>query len=189
MTIWDELGAPFDDVRSYSVRGATLQYVNAAQVEARLDEVVGPDNWSAEYKVLSWTPLAVECRLTINEMTKSNVGEADEEDEAVKAAYSDAFKRAARAFGIARYLNLGGRPDRAPTRQPQRQEPRQKPQDSTPAKGGITTPQAFWAKARGEYNLTRERVLEILNVDHDAIANATPAELTDYASLLIAEAN
>ena len=96
-------------------RALAVAYVDARAVMARLDAVVGPGNWSDEYRVIrddTYTvrdasgnerrvrEVEVECRLTVMDVTKSDVGSGED----AKSAYSDAFKRAAVKFGIARYL-------------------------------------------------------------------------------------
>jgi hypothetical protein len=81
----------------------------------RLDEALGPENWWDEY-----TPMqnAVICKLTVrlpdgSTITKSDAGgfttTADASDYE-KTGFSDAFKRAAVKFGVARYLYGDGVP-------------------------------------------------------------------------------
>jgi hypothetical protein len=124
---WDEirrqLAAPF---RSYYVgwkaqatskdrtRALAVAYTDARTVMDRLDQVVGPGNWSDAYRLARPVragdgEFAVECRLTLFAVAKSDVGTADEEDDGSqaslsKSAYSDALKRAAVKWGIGRYL-------------------------------------------------------------------------------------
>ena len=117
MTVQERLAAPFPaDVvgwKPQTVKGnraVACAYIDARDVMDRLDEVVGVGNWSDDY-----TPLPdgqVMCRLTVHlpeigTITKSDVGgESQQPDEGdrVKAAFSDALKRAAVKFGIGRYL-------------------------------------------------------------------------------------
>lgn len=85
----------------------SMSYITARQVQARLDEVVGPGNWSTSY--FAHGNGAVECTLSIYGVSKTDVGysnnpDRDDESEPLKAAYSDAFKRAAVAWGIGRFL-------------------------------------------------------------------------------------
>jgi hypothetical protein len=99
-------------------RAMALAYIDARCVMDRLDEVVGPENWQDEYQVLP--DGSVLCKLSLNVpiagvqgghllqwITKSDVGgqseQADEGDR-IKAAVSDALKRAAVKWGIGRYL-------------------------------------------------------------------------------------
>ena len=115
--IFAALAAPFanDEVRSRSQGGRDFQYVTARTVMNRLDEVLGPANWWDEY-----TPMenAVICKLTVRlpdgtVLTKSDAGgfttTADTSDYE-KSGFSDAFKRAAVKFGVARYLYGDGVP-------------------------------------------------------------------------------
>ncbi len=107
----NDLMRPFDyDAHKWRVMNLTKKgdkascafYIDARDVMDRLDAVVGPDAWSDKYTVLAigenkW---AVECTLTINGVSKSDVGEGD----APKDTYSDALKRAAVKWGVGRYL-------------------------------------------------------------------------------------
>lgn len=83
-------------------RAMAVAYVDARCVQDRLDEVVGPENWSDAYTVLdsSANAVVVACRLTVLGITKEDVGTGED----AKAAYSDAFKRAAVKFGVSRFL-------------------------------------------------------------------------------------
>lgn len=90
-------------------KGLVTYYVDARIVAERLNEAVGSDNWTDEYRVISGphegTP--VECRLTVNGVTKCDVGQVkpgELDDKSWKSAYSDAFKRAAVKFGVGAYL-------------------------------------------------------------------------------------
>jgi hypothetical protein len=68
----------------------------------RLDDVIGPD-WSDRYEKAG-TAKGLVCYLTVCGVTRADVGDDDNENEPVKSAYSDAFKRAAVKFGIGRFL-------------------------------------------------------------------------------------
>lgn len=87
-------------------RAMAVAYIDARAVADRLDATVGPENWSDQYSVLGEqrTPngqeYVVACRLTVLGVTKEDVGSGEDH----KAAYSDAFKRAAVRYGVARYL-------------------------------------------------------------------------------------
>lgn len=108
--------APFDlgmvKFKPQSVKGnraLALCYIDARLVMDRLDEVVHIDGWKDEYTV--YPSGAVECRLSVKLggewVTKADVGgqsEQPDEDDRMKAAYSDALKRAAVKFGIGRFL-------------------------------------------------------------------------------------
>ncbi len=83
-----------------------LPYVDARDVQDRLDAVCGAGGWA-----FALTPLSVEGgelrvalgTLTVYGVSKSDVGTASQW-EASKGCASDALKRAAVQFGIARYL-------------------------------------------------------------------------------------
>ena len=91
-------------------RALALAYIEARAVMDRLDEVVGPSNWKDSYRVLAdrrndeGGQVEVECRLAIRLddrwIVKADVGSGDD----LKAAYSDALKRAGVKWGIGRYL-------------------------------------------------------------------------------------
>jgi hypothetical protein len=111
------LAAPFEpnEVKVRSHSGRQLHYVTARTVMNRLDSVLGPENWWDEFVP---NENSVLCRLTVRLpdgaiLTKSDAGGyagmADSGDDD-KSGYSDAFKRAAVKFGIARYLYRDGVP-------------------------------------------------------------------------------
>jgi hypothetical protein len=111
------LAAPFEpqEVKVRSQTGRQLHYITARTVMNRLDSVLGPENWWDEY---SPNENSVLCRLTIRlpdgtTLTKADAGGyagmADSGDDD-KSGYSDAFKRAAVKFGVARYLYRDGIP-------------------------------------------------------------------------------
>src|SRR5947209_6969456 len=118
--VQDALTAPFPDDEieflpraSANGRALALAHIDARSVMRRLDAVVGPDGWWFDFDVISPpAPLTsggpggtkVKGRLTVLGVTKCDAGEAAAEDEPLKAAVSDALKRCAVHFGIARYL-------------------------------------------------------------------------------------
>ena len=90
-------------------RALALAYIDARLVMERLDRVVHIDGWRDEYTLLP--DGSVECRLSVRVgdqwVTKADVGSQSEQPDCgdrMKAAYSDALKRAAVKFGIGRYL-------------------------------------------------------------------------------------
>jgi len=90
-------------------RGGTFSYIDARQVMNRLDTVVGPGNWENRFRIIDASMHVVECTISIFGISKTDVGysnnpDSDDESEPMKAAYSDAFKRAAVHWGIARWL-------------------------------------------------------------------------------------
>jgi len=111
------LAAPFEpqEVKVRSQTGRQLHYITARTAMNRLDNVLGPENWWDEYVP---SENSVLCRLTIrlpdgSTLTKCDAGGyagmADSGDDD-KSGYSDAFKRAAVKFGVARYLYRDGVP-------------------------------------------------------------------------------
>ncbi len=109
--IWEMLGEPFppeelqwrvEALSKDKKRALVVPYVDARAVLDRLDEVVGTHGWQDSYEVLYAHEgnFAVKCRLTVMDVTKEDVGEGD----SLKAAFSDALKRAAVKFGIGRFL-------------------------------------------------------------------------------------
>ena len=111
------LAAPFerDEVKVRSQTGRQLHYITARTVMNRLDNVLGPENWWDEYVP---GENCVLCELTIrlpdgSTLTKADAGGyagmADSGDDD-KSGFSDAFKRAAVKFGVARYLYRDGVP-------------------------------------------------------------------------------
>lgn len=90
-------------------RAQMLAYIDARAVMDRLDAVVGPEDWEDHYLLIDPATLAVQCSLTVCGVTKCDIGYPNDardgaEKEPLKAAYSDAFKRAAVKFGIGRFL-------------------------------------------------------------------------------------
>jgi hypothetical protein len=115
--IFARLAHPFADEKQRPGRGNnTFKYIDQYQVMNRLDDVVGPANWSCEH-IESNTGVC--CRITItlpDGRTVSRDGASgfdvrkgkEKEDRApsmvVKTAYAESLKKAAEAFGIGRYL-------------------------------------------------------------------------------------
>ena len=101
-----EVGLKVQATNRDRTQGLVVSYIDARSVLDRLDEVVGPDGWQDAYEVLADRMVGdtriveVRCRLTVLGVTKEDVGEGD----TLKAAFSDALKRAAVKFGIGRYL-------------------------------------------------------------------------------------
>lgn len=119
------LAAPFEpeEVKVRSQTGRQLHYVTARTVMNRLDNVLGPENWWDEYVP---SENSVLCRLSLRMpdgtvLTKSDAGgyagmsDSGDDD---KSGYSDAFKRAAVKFGVARYLYRDGVPSYVQTAVP-----------------------------------------------------------------------
>lgn len=100
---WRIQGKPTE--RNGAWYGMALAYISARDVMDRLDDVCGPANWQSEF--VETVKGRIICRLSIRVgdtwVTKSDgAGETDVEGE--KGAISDALKRAAVSWGVARYL-------------------------------------------------------------------------------------
>lgn len=87
------------------------RYITARAVMDRLDEVVGPGNWSDDYEKWDDATCAVKCTITVFGIKRSDVGYPNDPSDAdnakrepFKAACSDALKRAGVHWGIGRYL-------------------------------------------------------------------------------------
>lgn len=90
-------------------RALALAYIDCRVIQDRLDDVLGVENWMDEYEIL--TDGSVMCRLKLRLngewVVKTDVGSPSEQPDSgdrLKAAFSDALKRAAVKFGIGRYL-------------------------------------------------------------------------------------
>lgn len=112
--ILKELSAPFPANKVHFRPGATtrdkksaiaLGYIDSRDVQERLDEVCGPENWQCRYPWSDGTRLVCEIGIRIDSdwVWKAD-GAGDGNIEAEKAAFSNSFKRAAVKFGIGRYL-------------------------------------------------------------------------------------
>ncbi len=90
-------------------RCLAMAYIDARLVQDRLDEVMGVGCWADDYEIRESG--SVVCRLSLylsgTWVTKTDVGslsEQPDDGDRLKAAFSDALKRAAVKFGIGRYL-------------------------------------------------------------------------------------
>lgn len=117
---WRKIGDRFREempTKSRAGRGGkSFSYLTARQVAKRLDDVVGPGNWSTDWECLRVDhPVAARVGVSVFGVWKwdagySNNPEADEEAdksfelEPLKAAVSDGFKRAAAQWGIGRWI-------------------------------------------------------------------------------------
>lgn len=80
-----------------------LAYVDKRIYEDRLDNLMGAENWSVEYRQLG--DKGIICRLCIHGVVREDVGEFAQDDVAAfPTAVAQAFKRACSAFGLGRYL-------------------------------------------------------------------------------------
>lgn len=90
-------------------RCLAMAYIDARLIQDRLDEVLGVENWEDVYKILPDGSVMCKLRCKIGDrwITKTDVGSPSEQPDMgdrLKAAFSDALKRAAVKFGIGRYL-------------------------------------------------------------------------------------
>ncbi|MBL8794924.1 MAG: hypothetical protein JNM56_13530 [Planctomycetia bacterium] len=90
-------------------RAMALAYVDARVIQDRLDEVLGVGGWQDDYEALPDGSVICRLRLKLGKrwITKVDVGGPSEQPDGgdrLKAAFSDALKRAAVKFGIGRYL-------------------------------------------------------------------------------------
>ncbi|HEV3256993.1 MAG TPA: Rad52/Rad22 family DNA repair protein [Gemmataceae bacterium] len=110
------LAAPFDQavVRFKPAvvsgnRALALPYVDARAIQDRLDEVMGVCGWQDEYDIAPDCSVVCKLSLKIGDawVAKMDVGGPSEQPDGgdrLKAAFSDALKRAAVKFGVGRYL-------------------------------------------------------------------------------------
>src|SRR4051794_34674856 len=110
------LAAPFDpsEVKFKPAvvsgnRAMALAYVDARVIQDRLDDVLGVDGWQDDYECRDDGSVVCRLRLRLGDdwVTKVDVGGPSEQPDGgdrLKAAFSDALKRAAVKFGIGRYL-------------------------------------------------------------------------------------
>jgi hypothetical protein len=90
-------------------RALAMAYIDARLIQDRLDQVLGVENWQDKYDILPDGSVMCRLRLKLGGkwITKSDVGSPSEQPDSgdrLKAAFSDALKRAAVKFGIGRYL-------------------------------------------------------------------------------------
>ena len=85
-------------------KGLALAYIDARDVQDRLDEVCGPQNWQNRFSHAdSKTICEIGIRVDGEWIWKAN-GAGDTDFEAEKGAISSSFKRAAVMWGIGKYL-------------------------------------------------------------------------------------
>lgn len=87
-------------------RGMALAYIDARDVQDRLDDVCGIGNWQCRYSHATdkKTVCEIGIRSPAGEWIWKADGAGDTDVEAEKGALSDAFKRSAVRWGIGRYL-------------------------------------------------------------------------------------
>ncbi len=86
-------------------KGMPLAYIDARDVMERLDEVCGIDGWQDTYREEPSGRVICQLHIRMNdEWIIKTDGAGDTSMEGAKGAISDALKRAAVKFGVARYL-------------------------------------------------------------------------------------
>jgi hypothetical protein len=90
-------------------RCLAMAYIDARLIQDRLDDVLGAENWEDAYKLLPDGSVMCRLRVKLGDrwITKTDVGSPSEQPDSgdrLKAAVSDALKRAAVKYGIGRYL-------------------------------------------------------------------------------------
>lgn len=90
-------------------RALAVAYIDARDVEDRLNDVLGIDGWDDKYTPAPDGCFLCELSLTIGErvVTRSDLGapaECPDKGDKAKGAVSDALKRAAIKFGVGRYV-------------------------------------------------------------------------------------
>lgn len=115
-TLTAALSAPFEvrevKFKPQGVKGnraLALAYIDCRVIQDRLDAVLGVENWMDDYEILTDGSVVCRLRLKLGDewVTKTDVGSPSEQPDGgdrLKAAFSDALKRAAVKFGIGRYL-------------------------------------------------------------------------------------
>lgn len=84
--------------------GKSLDYVTARYVMERLDETVGPENWQSKH-TMDGDKVACSIGIRVNgEWIWKSDGAGETDIEGEKGSFSDALKRAAVSWGIARDL-------------------------------------------------------------------------------------
>lgn len=206
------LAAPIDksDVKTRKQGPVNVSYITARVVMNRLDTVVGPSNWRDEYRQI---PGGIECTLYIR-MDGEWIGKTDAAEETkvepVKGAYSDALKRAACKWGIARELYREGTAldeDEAIMPQPEvpvtraerstvdKPEERNAERETPPAAHELNADKHWYKNAttRKNYevslgnlkktmNITPDQVADILGIPADATKEDLDAAMAKFAN-------
>lgn len=115
--LFAELAKPFDpsEVKVRSQAGRQLHYITARTAMNRLDDVLGPENWSDSYVPTENGTICVlavtlpDGRVVTKCDAGGDAGMSDQGDNE-KSGFSDSFKRACVKFGVGRYLYRDGVP-------------------------------------------------------------------------------
>lgn len=123
-----------------------LSYVDARDVEARLDDAVTPAGWDFMATVATGNVVHGTLVLFVGDraITRQDFGypNGDDDAEPIKSAVSDAIKRCAVQFGVGRHLYTDNKARRPAARQnaPQQAAPRPVAQRTTPPATGPQRP-------------------------------------------------
>jgi len=166
VSVWDVLAEPFppDAVKERQgpkqhqgacdkqygqcrLQHKMLSYVDARDVEARLDDAVTPAGWDFMATIAQGNVVHGTLVLFIGDraVTRQDYGypNGDDDAEPLKSAVSDAIKRCAVQFGVGRHLYTDNKVTRRPARQeapqpvqnaPQRPQPRPVASTAAPAR-------------------------------------------------------
>lgn len=131
MSVWDDLAAPFEEVKLRPLEVRTIDgwkkakkqngkyrepvkakfaaYIDARDVQDRFDAVLGPDCWQDSYTPLPDGSMICDLAVRVENgewLHKQGIGYPNDEndDEPFKGAESDALKRAAVKWRCGRYL-------------------------------------------------------------------------------------
>lgn len=122
LTIWQKLAQPFpyEDLewriaqagksKDGQIRATCFAYVSARAIQDRLDSIIGPPSWKAEYYIVPGAQdvsggILCSLSLCVDGAWISKQDGADQTDtEKFKGGLSSAFKRAAVLWGVGRYL-------------------------------------------------------------------------------------
>lgn len=159
-----------------------LSYVDARDVEARLDDAVTPAGWDFTADLVGTGPV-VRGTLVLfvgdRAVTRQDYGypNGDDDAEPIKSAVSDAIKRCAVQFGVGRHLytdNKARRPRSQEARQPAQNAP-QRPRQAEAPRDTSPRPQAAPA-ASGPGMSVRDAMAAVEGLDKKLVS-ATAKEI------------
>lgn len=108
---WSALAEPFppEEVKErQGPGGRMLSYVDARAVAQRLDDVLSPMGWDFTWDLASGDVVKGHLVIRVGdlELVREDAGypNSDRDEEPIKAAVSDAFKRCAVQYGVGRHL-------------------------------------------------------------------------------------
>lgn len=161
-----------------------LSYVDARDVEARLDDAVTPAGWDFMATIAQGNVVHGTLVLFIGDraVTRQDYGypNGDDDAEPLKSAVSDAIKRCAVQFGVGRHLYTDNKVTRRPARQDTPQPAQNAPQRPapravapTPAPARSEPPRAATAPVQGIQPMTMREAMEALEgIEKRAISDA-----------------